>query len=399
MDKCLCRRILAVIFLALFSIAFSSCVGPRPAPKKLDLSGVSLTVWDALQPRFPGCPEYSEEVSRVIEEFCRETGVKVEFRYAERREALEVLSGKEVSSRPHLMFSTEWPVASECLSDLSGDLDVTDYVDPAGLYWTAGDQFLGIPAYVQWIGTVVRAPGDSTGGAGSAATSAATGAATVSVARRTGYWVDSPAFFRAVLDGPGVGWNAESLTRYAKWVKETYGAYCVDPLASWQNGEVDALYPVTPYLYKWLRTSSLGVTVSVVPSASPFEDDSFYYTVPAYLVLTEDDLERASAVELGKRLAANLGRWAARALGCVPALVKDMPIFNLESGFDYEARQLIWQPVAIGTRAAPRAAEFFQTTAMDSVLAAPLTQYVLGEATDQSLEESIRGACVRHTKP
>lgn len=370
----------------------SSCRRPS-VPKKLDLSGVEIVVWDSLQPDFPGSPNYAEEASRVIQEFCGETGVKVDYRRRERKDVLALLSGDGSRGRPDLMFSSEWPVASSSLADLSAETDPGDYVDPASAYWTRNGKLFGIPAYIQWIGTAVR------GGVGRAGAAGRIAAA---------YWVGSPGFFRAALDATGAGpneraleelLNEKSLLEYVNWIKQTYGTLRDDPLLAWQRGEVDLLYPATPYLVKWLKASSGGGDVSVAPVSSHTGGNSFYYTVPAYLVLAEGSREQAAAVDLGRRLAANLGRWAARTLGCVPARVDDVPIFNVESGLGYEERQAVWESVRAGTRAVPDAADFLRVSAIQSVLESPVTGYLKGSVSAQTLEESIRAAFLRHTKP
>ena len=177
------------------------------------------------------------------------------------------------------MFSSEWPVIVDVVADISGELERDTFIDPAITYWSRDEQVFGIPAYIQWIGTAARTlpVGDGT----------------------TAYWVDSPAFLRAALDRGEAGWNEETLLEYAQWVKGKYGRFRDDPLLAWQQGAVDALYPVTPYLFKWLKTSAQGTEaeISVVPASSPFGSDSFYYTVPAYLVLAENAPEKAAAVE------------------------------------------------------------------------------------------------------
>ncbi|MGI6631906.1 MAG: hypothetical protein ACOX5M_02555 [Bacillota bacterium] len=378
------KRLQAIAVPALCVLLFlsaASCSAPR-SPQKLDVGETKLIAWDALQPDFPGSPDYEADVSKIIEEFSRETGVAVELKWAERSEALAVLVGTaDADTRPHLMFSSEWPVIADVVADISGELERDTFIDPAITYWSRDEQVFGIPAYIQWIGTAARTlpVGDGT----------------------TAYWVDSPAFLRAALDRGEAGWNEETLLEYAQWVKGKYGRFRDDPLLAWQQGAVDALYPVTPYLFKWLKTSAQGTEaeISVVPASSPFGSDSFYYTVPAYLVLAENAPEKAAAVELGKRLSANLGRWAARTLGCVPASVIDVPIFNLDSGFEYEERQVIWESVSPGLLTAPDAQDFIRTSSIAGVLLPTLEDFLRGEVSSESLEESIRSACLRHTRP
>ena len=82
--------------------------GTAIAAEILDVGETKLIVWDALQPDFPGSPDYEADVSKIIEEFSRETGVAVELKWAERSEALAVLSGRQTPIRTtHLMFSSE----------------------------------------------------------------------------------------------------------------------------------------------------------------------------------------------------------------------------------------------------------------------------------------------------
>lgn len=399
------RRFLAVVTLFLVVATLSSCLGRPEVPEKYDLRSVRLVVWDALQVKFPGYDDYSEEVSRVIQVFCRETGVTVDLRYAERREVLDLLSGAGVAGtiqKPHIVFSGEYPVISPELQDVGDLVDPGLFLDAAANYWTRDGKLLGIPAFVHWTGTAVKCP-DISGQSAEGETGedeSRGGAGAVPKPSRTGYWTDSPLFLRCVLDAPGASWDADSVIRYAKWVKDSYGPLQDDPLSAWQYGQVDALYPVNPYLYKWLKvTQAEEVPVTVIPPETPSGESRFHYTVPAYLVLCEDGLEKAAAVELGRRLARSLGRWAARTLGCIPALVNDMSVFNLESGFDYDERMRIWDSVSVGEAAAPLASDYLQTVSLIGALDAPLQSFFSGKATIQSLEELIYEVFSRHTRP
>lgn len=379
--------------------ALPSCLGRAEIPETYDLRSVRLVVWDALQVRFPGHGDYSEELSRVIKAFCLETGVTVDLRYAERREVLDLLTGAGPSGaaqKPHLVFSGEYPVISGDLQDLSDMIDPEVFVDPAAAYWTRDEKLLGIPAFIHWTGTALKHPeilGRSEEGEG-------LDAPMVPQPERTAYWTGSTAFLRCVLDTPGVSWDADTVIQYAKWVKDSYGPLHDDPLSSWQYGQVDALYPVNPYLYKWLKvTQAEDIPVTIIPPSTPFGDGRFHYTVPAYLVLCEGGAEKAAAAELGRRLAASLGRWAARTLGCIPALADDMSIFNLESGFDYLERRRIWSSVNDGEACAPLVSEYLRTASLAGALYEPLQRFLSGELTLQSLEGLIYEAFSRHTRP
>lgn len=394
------RRALAVASFFLIITTLSSCLGRPGVPEKYDLKGVRLVVWDALQVKFPGYGDYAEEVSRVIEVFCLETGVTVDLKYAERREVMDLLSGAVPASTaqtPHLVFSGECPVISDNLEDVGDAIDPDLFLDAAANYWTRDGKLLGIPAFIHWTGTALKyreLSGQSEDGE-SLGDSAA-----VPKPSRTAYWTDSPLFLRCVLDAPGASWDAGSVIQYAEWVRDSYGPPQDDPLSAWQYGQVDALYPVNPYLYKWLKvTQAEDVPVTIVPPDTTFGDTRFYYTVPAYLVLCEGGAEKAAAAELGRRLAASLGRWAARTLGCIPALVEDMPIFNLESGFSYSERRRIWNSVSGGEAVAPLVSDYLQTVSLTGALQGPLQSFFSGKAGIQSLQELIYEAFSRHTRP
>jgi hypothetical protein len=405
--KPLSLRVVAAFCCLVVLTYVPSCFLRAKTPEKYDLRGVRLVVWDALQPKYPGAADYSEEVARVISGFCLETGVAVDLRYVERREVMDLLSGADApgaTEGPHLVFSGEWPVVSDGLADLSDVLDPAVFIDPAAAYWTVDGRFLGIPAFIQWTGVAVKRPESSWDAQdareGDDLEEDALDAPPIPKPGRTAYWTGSPAFLRCALDGPEAAWDAGSVIRYAKWVKDSYGAHVPDPLLHWQLGEVDALYPVNPYLYKWLQTSQDdGPPIALVPPGTPFGDSRFHYTVPAYLVLCEGQPEKTAAALLGQRLAASLGRWAARTLGCIPALVDDMPIFNLESDFGYTERRRMWESVRDGVAVAPQVSEYLRTSSLANALTEPLETYLSGKSTSQSLEEHIRGAFSRHTRP
>ncbi|MGI6666258.1 MAG: hypothetical protein ACOX5Q_02210 [Bacillota bacterium] len=390
------RRLIAAFCLVALT-ATLSCLTRAEGPEKYDLQGVRLVVWDSLQAKFPGHSDYSEEVSRVISAFCLETGVTVDLHYAERREVLELLSDPGPRQEPHLVFSGEWPVISGNLQDIRGDVDPELFIDAAQAYWMRDDRLFGIPAFIQWTGTAVKGAGalDETGAGDDPDTELPP-----PEPARTGYWVDSPAFLRCALDAPGASWDAERVIEYVEWAKDSFGLYTADPLLSWQTGEVDALYPVNPYLYKWLKVSQSGdVSVKIVPPETPFGDSRFHYTVPAYVVLCEEAREKAAAAQLGRRLAASLGRWAARTLGCIPALIDDMPIFNLESDFTYAERRRLWDSVSQGKSVAPDISEYLETSSLAGALVDPLEMFLSGKSTAGDLKELIHGAFSRHTRP
>ncbi len=400
------RRFTCSLMVLTIAALLASCLGRPEVPDTYDLRNVRLVVWDALQVKFPDSADYSEEVSRVIQEFCRETGATVDLRYAERREILDLLTGtypKDTTEVPHLVFSGEYPVLSDRLEDVSHAVDPDIFLDAAANYWTRDGKLLGIPAFIHWTGTAVKyqaggehAPENGEG----EGRDLEEGEAQVPRPSRTAYWTDSPLFLRCALDVSGMEWGAETVLQYAEWVRENYGSFHDDPLSAWEHGLADALYPVNPYLYKWLEArEEEGSGITIVPPGTHFDDDRFYYTVPAYLVLCEGGAEKAAAVELGRRLAKSLGRWAARTLACVPALVDDMSIFNLESGFDYAERKRIWDSVVTGEAKAPEAAEYLQVVSLAGALEAPLREFLSGRISRQDLEGLIHEALSRNTRP
>ncbi len=373
------RRVLPASLAALVALALALCVtGCRVVkmdlPREIDFTGAAVTVWDASEPTVSVAPEYTATVRSTVNEFSAKYGVKVDLRFAGRQEITDLLAGQKTGDVPSLVFTGEWPVASPQATDISLELPLANYLDAATAYWQKDGRLLGIPAYVQWIGVATQAGGS-----------------------KPTYLVESPGFFRAALDLPS-SWDADKVLSYLSWVNQRWGAPESNPLKAWGDGIAASLYPATPQLYRYLRP--LGKSqVSIAPLDGPEGEAAFYYTVPAYVVLAKDGPERACAIRLGVALAANLGRWAARAMGGVPALVADVPVFNLESGLSYEERSSILSTVAKRRLTAAAAEESMYADPIEKALRQAAMGYLSGKVSEADSARSIQETLQRHTKP
>lgn len=363
----------------LFSAASACLPREKQAPKELDLSGTSITVWDVSQPAVAGAPDYSAETARVVAEFEKDHGVKVDLRLVSRQDISLLLAGKSPGTGVSLVYSTEWPFVPAGLPGSPGLADPAAYVDSAAAYWTKDGAMLAAPAYVHWVSAVSTAAPDKT----TPATACIPGSA---------------AFLKSALDYPSGGWDPDNVVTYLAWVKETYGTPPQDPLAAWQDGAVQTLFPVTPYLYQWLRDSG-GRPVTLSPEAGPRNEPGVYYTVPGYLVLAGEEPYRTCAAKLAVVLAANLGRWAARAIGGLPAAMADAAVFQVDSRFSDAERSALIQAVYAGTLRVPAAADFLYAEAIEDTVSEDVSQFLSGKTTEAELSQSIREASQKHTKP
>jgi len=373
-----------LVCAALLSVPLAGCgIGVKEAPQAPDVSGLSITVWDAAQPRVEGVADYRQAATRVAAEFAGRCGLNVDLRFVARQQIADLLLGKTAGERPHLVFTTEWPFAPLDLPGVPELVDEASYLDAAASYWKRDGRILAIPSYIHWIGLVSR--GDAPVG-------------TEALRQETAYFADSPAFLRLALDSPGAGWDAEKVASYLAWVKETYGPPPVDPLAAWDEETVQAIFPVTAYLLRWLRERR-GELLRLLPLAGPFGEPGFYYTVPGYVVLAAEEPYRSCAADLGRELAANLGRWAARAVGAIPAAVSDLAVFNVESGLSFEERSALIRSVSTCRSRVPATDDYLYRESVVSAVRQDAWDFLSGKTTEAEARRSIREALERYTRP
>jgi len=367
------RKVLKLA-LCLILILLSGCKRLPEVPEKISFEGLKLVVWDVREPHFPGVRPFEDELVRATEEFKKKHNVTIELKLKNREDIKDLLLGKTKEQIPHLVYSTEWPMTSGFISDVSRNIGINELHDVAVSYWTKNGKLLGIPAYIYWLCPAKR--GDAV--------------SDTNLQDKVGYWIDAPGFFRAILDRAAGGWTEKNILHYVTWVKSTFGPFNEDPLDLWDRHSIDVLFPVTCHLFRWLEVSEQDEKVVVMPIPGPFDSSSFYYTVPAYLVLVKDEPYRSCATELGKNLARTRGRWAARAIGGIPAYTHDMPIFNLESGLSHEDRLKVIELLKSSSLQVPKAQDFAAKSNLHLELVNSIRDFLCGKAEMQKLDESIR---------
>ncbi len=369
------RLALNIAVLLAFSISLGACLAEAPDhPRKLDLAGAIVEVWDLSQPHMEGATDYRMTVDRVVDEFRKRTGATVNLRFAGRQEVMDLLSGTWTGDVPDLVCSGEWPVLPSGLKGLSGWVDEKAYADPAASYWQADGELWAIPSYMHWTASARREQG--TGGV---------------------YIWDSPVFLTAALGSVGTSWEPDMVFSYLEWVRDGWGKADKDPLGAWEYGEAGAIYPVTPYLWRYLSGKDSSLRLEPVPAPSGIGE--YFYTVPAYIVLAEAGATRDCAAELGKELASNLGRWAARYLGCVPALRDDLSLWSIEGGFSYEQRAAILESFHSQSLVALAATSYLEGKAQEETVRKVAEGYLCGVTSKEDTLTGIREALRRNTSP
>lgn len=397
-----CRRLSAWVLIA-FCLALTIVPGcgtrTRTLPHEVSFEGLKLVVWDANQPLYPGSPSWEEEVNDCVREFSDEYRVSVEVRFVTREELRLAITGKFISDKvedadaPDLVYSTEWPVVSKSCAPVHDILDLNDLLDSTVSYWTKDARVLGIPAYAHWFCAAARSsPGKTPGDEISANTDWVTGCK-----GKISYWQESPAFFGPIAAN---GLTEESIMTYLQWVKSFCGPPAPDPLTSWQSGEVLALFPVNPHLFRWLQTSG-GGHGDIVPLTlpGPLGEGGAFYTVPGYVVLAQADPKKTCAALLGQVLAQRLGQWAARTFGGIPASSVDMSTFHLCSALSYEDRTSLTRAIQEGSLVAPDSAKEQVRMEMQSFCADSILRYLQGLLSLDDLAQSIRRGLSGHTSP
>lgn len=341
---------LPLAVLLAVSLLISVCLGcARQIPERSEEPspalppGEEIIVWDMRQPHFPGVKPYEEEVQRICEEFREKTGIPVELTFVSRWELPEaLLRARQESKLPDVLFSGEFPCLTGLERDLTGILDPGQYQETALAAWTRNGRIMGIPSAILWFGIAARKdalnPKEGEPGQLRIEPSTLSG-----LLRRLGVLPTSEAFMEiATHDLLGRHRTPREIASFVSWIKtnvpQSQEAPCLE---RFKRGDVQGIYGVTPYVFKWLRISS-GPGVSGEPVLLPlvFEngDTGFRFTVPGYIVLSQSGPKLEASAELAKILAQNHGRWGARALGLIPAKIEDLPVFTVESGFTGEER-------------------------------------------------------------
>lgn len=396
--------LLAVSFLSSMCLGCGRQIPDKPeAPIQALPPGQEILVWDMKQPHFPGSRPYEEEVQRVCEEFQKNTGIPVKLVFVSRWELPDAfLKAKEQSRLPDVLFSGEFPCLTGLERDLSGVLDAGQYQEAALAAWTQDGQIMGIPSAILWFGIAVRkdALNSRPGEPGQLRIDPSTSGGLV---RFLGVLPTSEAFMEiATHDLSGRHRTPREIGAFVSWLKTNVQECRPEPcLERFKRGDVRGIYGVTPYIFKWFRISSQpgdpGEPV-LLPLIFENGDTGFRFTVPGYLVLSQDEPKLKASAELGKLLAQNHGRWAARALGLVPARIEDLPVFTLESGFTREERSELLKTLDLtGTLASPEDAAgglHNLSTRYEQLerLSRVLSSYFSGDLTGDELVQEVAGA-------
>ena len=369
-------RIRALLMLT--TLLLTGCLGQAP-PEEMSFDDLTIVVWDVREPHFPGLLPYSETMSKLLDDFAQNTGISVKSEFKSRQQIEDLLLGEQPDEMPAVLvvFSTEWPFVGKGTQEAPSELDAGNYFERAVAYWTCDGKLMGIPSYIHWL---CQANKNTSSG----------------LFNKTGYFPSAQGFLRCVLDYQPMDWVLEDICDYAQWVKDTYGL-CREPaLDLWEQGRVGAMYPVTPYLFKWLRLSEKGGETQMLPIDNPQKEGRFVYSVPAYVVLAENPAKAKLAFKLAQALAAQRGRWAARALGCIPACTEDIPIFHIESGLSREEQLCLMVGFKNSSNRALTYLEHDRRRRLEQSVSPAIQKYLSGMIGPESFVESIRSALTGH---
>lgn len=363
----------AYILLSCVLIIASGCQGQvRTVPHEISFKGLRIVVWDAGQPLFLDKNPWENDMMECVKEFAEKYQVSVEVRFASREDIRKAIAG-ETEALPDLVYSTEWSVLHSNLVPLGEVLDFSEILDSARTFWTdKGGEILGIPAYIHWFSTASKQKG--------------------AVGGKAGYWPESPAFFAPILSE---GLTEVDVLEYLRWVRETYGPPDPDPLTLWEDGEASVLFPVNPYLLRWLEESGGGAFPSMLPAPSGAR---VFYTAPGYVVLSGADPKRTCCALLGKALAEKLGLWAAQTFGGIPACSKDVSAFHLFSSLPYEDRVFLLGAVEDAAVTAPDEGEELLRLKIQEACGEDIFRYLQGLLSEEELIGSIQRQLGGHTR-
>lgn len=387
--KTIPSRALLILFLLISGLLLFGCE-KKEEIKTPSYEDLKITVVDTREPHLPGAPAYQDQVTELVKKFEADRKVKVNLVFLERDKVQELLSKGKLEDDPDfsadLCYSGEWPFYAENGKPVD-NLPVSSYLDAAASYWTRDGKMVGIPSYIHWF---CVAANESLTGITIRNQPGVPFISPENLKGKVGYWPDSVAFFKVALDP--VGWSAQNLMEYTFWVKDSLGTMVEDPLEAWTQGSLKGLYPVNPYLLRWLKVSNQESKIFFFPLPS-------YYTVPGYIVLSREEANKTVATELGILLARQRGRWAARAMGGIPACVDDMTIFNLESGFTYDERQMILEVTKATNLQLPTLSEFLRNGEITTGLEEEVKGFLSGKSKEEELQGSILKIFQVHTNP
>ncbi len=376
--------IVLLILASMFLATFGGCLFQKNKQSdELSFEGLKLVAWDAAEPSFSRSDAYQQTIQETAEEFSGKYGVQVDIKFVSREDILEFIYGSsDVPEPPSVIYSSEYPAMPEGAKEISRDVPLDDYLDQTTDFWSPQDQLMGVPAYVHWVGMAVRAGDLGEGG-------------TIS---NSGYWPDSQWFLASAIDFPEQQFGADAATAYLEWLKSTVRGEQEEPLDAWENSAVNALWPVTPHMYCWLKSSSEG-QVDLRPIENPFGDPRFYCAVPGYMVLANEEPEKSCATLLAKALARKRGLWAARNIGAIPAAIGDVAIFDLEAPLSQDEKCLIRECSVNVTSACLSAEEALWRRQIWQGFARITEDFLKGAIPPDDLSQSILELWESHTKP
>lgn len=371
------RKVFVMAVLVL--VLCFGCKSQSQPPSEVSVYDIKLVVWDTREPHLPGAFPYSELLANTVESFTEEHGIEVAIEHKSRQEIEDLLLGNYQGDPPCVVYSAEWPFVSESMQDLTEIVCSDDYLEAALSYWTHNGKLMGVPSYVHWL-CLAKKISDS-----------------ADSQDRMGYLLTAPGFLHSVLDYQHDGWAFENICNYIDWVKDTYAPCCNDVLDMWEQNEINMLCPVTPHLFKWLKLTQEGSGPQMLPIPNPQGEPRFHFTVPGYVVLAKNHEQAKYAVMLASALAANRGRWAARAIGGVPAAHQDVPVFHLESGFSREERTALLAGFKNSGAYVVDRIEFNSRNNIRTTITPAIGKYLSGKTNRREFEESIRFGMKGHT--
>ncbi len=372
------RSEVAAAMVLIVAVLLCGCKTQTPLPYEVPPGDIKIVAWDAKEPHLPGAPPYSELATLVAEDYAKTLGITVDLEFKPRQQIEDLLLGDYQGEIPSVVFSTEWPFVGIGTQDLTEMVEADDYLEAAAGFWMYDGRLMGIPAYVHWLCLAKRADlGNSSPNAG--------------------YFIYSPGFLHSALDYGNLDWVPEDICTYVEWVKQTYGL-CQEPVLDlWEQGRIGMMYPVTPHLFKWIRLSEKDLDTEMLPIDNPEGTPRFYFSVPGYVVMDGNEQTMKYAVELAKLLAANRGRWAARAIGCIPAYVSDTPLFDLESGFDRDERLKLMSSFLQSQARITDWVTYSRKTHVRLGVNRAIEEYLSGSVSREQFEQRIYDALKSHT--
>ncbi len=356
------------------------CRQTSEPPTDLALEVIEIAVWDAKEPRLVGAQPYSQSLFRIVESFIETYEIPVEVEFKTRQEIENLLLDNYEGHIPPVLvvFSTEWPFVGVGTQNLTETVKSDDYLKPTIAYWTHEDKLMGIPSYIHWHCLAKKGLKEND-------------------LEAIGCLTGSPRFLYSAIGD----WNshecAENVFEYVKWAKDISSINKESALDLWTQNYINMMYPVTPQLFKWLKLSELNNRVNMFPIDNPQGNPDFYFSVPAYLVVTQNNEIIKPAIELAKLLARAKGKWAAKVLGCIPACAKDVSIFNLESGLEQNERVVLINSFYTTDTQVINYTEYEKRNKIRLAITQTVEDYLSGTIGKIEFEQGIRSALKGYT--